>query len=94
MEESVEPLVSPRDLARRLCVTQRQMERLFSHHLGTTPSRYQKRVRLNRAQRMLRHTTLTVTEIAVACGFQSPSHFSKVYRQAFGSSPRRDRILA
>lgn len=94
MEESVEPLVSPRDLARRLCVSHRQMERLFSHHLGTTPSRYQKRVRLNRAQRMLRHTTLTVSEIAIACGFQSLSHFSKVYRQTFGLSPRRDRILA
>ena len=44
-------------------------------------------MRLNRAQNLLVQTEQSVTEIAMACGFQSTSHFSKVYRSHFGRSP-------
>lgn len=45
-------------------------------------------LRLDRAQKLLRQTSLPVTEIAIATGFVSPSHFSRAYRKCFGRAPR------
>jgi signal transduction histidine kinase/ligand-binding sensor domain-containing protein/CheY-like chemotaxis protein/AraC-like DNA-binding protein len=44
-------------------------------------------LRLKRAAQLLRKSTGTVSEIAYAVGFNSPSHFSKIFRQQFGQSP-------
>jgi transcriptional regulator GlxA family with amidase domain len=43
---------------------------------------------------LLRGTALSVLDVAIACGFASPSHFSRVYRSAFGRSPARERSAA
>ncbi|AZO51894.1 MAG: helix-turn-helix domain-containing protein [Mesorhizobium sp.] len=39
-------------------------------------------------------TELRILEIAVACGFESPSHFSKTFREHFGEAPNSVRALA
>jgi transcriptional regulator GlxA family with amidase domain len=44
-------------------------------------------IRLNRAQDLLVQAERSGTEIAMACGFLSTSHFPKVYRALFGRSP-------
>jgi len=44
-------------------------------------------LRLKRAAQLLRKRTGTVSEVAYAVGFNSPSHFSKIFRQHFGQSP-------
>ena len=91
MEESIEEPMAQFDLARKVGVSQRQLERLCRRYLGATPARYYAQLRLDRARRMLRQTELPIAEIAIACGFVSLSHFSKVYRRQFGCSPRSDR---
>jgi transcriptional regulator GlxA family with amidase domain len=62
--------------------------------MGCTPARYYLDLRLKRARALLRQTTLSVLDVAVACGFASASHFSKRYRDLFGQSPRSDRNAA
>ncbi|TDP43391.1 AraC family transcriptional regulator with amidase-like domain [Zavarzinia compransoris] len=85
-----EPL--PRDaLAALAGLSPRQLERLFSAALGMGPGRYYQNLRLERARSLLRQTALTVAEIAVACGFVSPAHFSRAYRALFGVAPRDTR---
>ncbi len=69
----------------------RWLERLFRHHLGVTPKRYYIEMRLERARSLLLQTELSVTEIALATGFQSAGHFSRVYHDAFGVTPREQR---
>jgi transcriptional regulator GlxA family with amidase domain len=91
MEQSIEEPMTQFELARKVGVSQRQLERLCRRYLGATPARYYAQLRLERARRMLRQTELPIAEIAIACGFVSLSHFSKVYRRQFGSSPRADR---
>ncbi len=91
MEESIEEPMAQFELARKVGVSQRQLERLCRRYLGATPARYYGQLRLDRARRMLRQTELPIAEIAIACGFVSLSHFSKVYRRQFGCSPRSDR---
>ncbi len=93
MEESLEQPLSQGELARRVSLSTRQLERLFRKYARRTPSRYYLDLRLARARRLLLQTTLSVLGVAVACGFVSASHFSKCYREHFGRSPREERRL-
>ena len=62
-------------------------EGLFAKYVGLSPKRHYLRLRLERARDLLRQTDLSVTDVCVACGFRSLSHFSKSYRTAYGISP-------
>ena len=94
MEENLEAPVTPPQLARSVGLSSRQLERLFRKYMGCTPARYYLDLRLKRARALLRQTSLSVLDVAVACGFASASHFSKRYRDLFGQSPRSDRNAA
>jgi transcriptional regulator GlxA family with amidase domain len=48
-------------------------------------------LRLGRSQQLLRETSLSILEVALAAGFASASQFSRVYRRAFGFAPREAR---
>src|ERR1700712_1310773 len=73
--------------------SRRQIERLFKEQLGTTPQRYYLELRITEARRLLQHTELSQVEVLVACGFVSPSHFSKCYSSYFGYRPSREMRL-
>ena len=75
--------------ASHLGLSRRQIERLFNHHLATTPVRYMNDLRLQRGRALLGETDMKVTEVAVACGYASTSHFSKSFRKKYGVSPYR-----
>lgn len=87
MEGSIETPMSPSAISDQLGISTRQLERLFTRYLNSTPKHYFMEMRLNRAQNLLVQTEQSVTEVAMACGFQSTSHFSKVFRGHFGRSP-------
>jgi AraC family carnitine catabolism transcriptional activator len=69
------------------------LERLFRAHLDTTPSGFYLKLRLERGRGLLQQTAMSVVEISLACGFDSPSYFSRAYRKQFGLSPRLDRVM-
>ena len=73
--------------------SRRQLERLFKEQLGTTPQRYYLELRITEARRLLQHTELSQVDVLVACGFVSPSHFSKCYSAYFGYRPSKERRL-
>ncbi len=73
-------------------ITPRQLERLFTDNLHDKPSRYYLKIRLSRAQNLLRQTSLPIAEVAMATGFVSTSHFSRVYSKMFNRAPKRDRV--
>jgi AraC family carnitine catabolism transcriptional activator len=91
MREHVEEPLGVDQLAASIAVTVRQLERLFSTHLRDTPSRFYLNLRLDRARELLQQTGMSVTAIGVACGFGSPTHFSRAYRTRFAQSPTGDR---
>lgn len=77
-------------LADRVGVSPRQLERQFKVHLGTSPVNFYRRERLKRARELLLYTNLPISEIAVATGFGSQSHFARSYRVEYGRSPKED----
>jgi AraC family transcriptional regulator, carnitine catabolism transcriptional activator len=91
MEQHMEEPMAPDELAREIGVTRRQLERLFCASLKDTPTHFYQQLRLSRARELLQQTDMSITSICVACGFESPSHFSRTYRARFGTTPRGDR---
>lgn len=91
MEESLEEPLSPSILAKQAGLSTRQLERLFRRYLDRSPKRYYLELRLKKARSLLLQTDLSVINVALACGFSSPSHFSKCYRAFYGRTPYRER---
>lgn len=91
MEKNLTKNMSIKEIAERSLISQRELERLFSRKLQTTPKRYYRKIRLERAQRLLRQTDLSVLNISLACGFSSAAYLSAIYKQEFNIQPSKDR---
>jgi transcriptional regulator GlxA family with amidase domain len=91
MEQTIETPEPREELARLANVSLRQLERLFRQHLGRSLGEHYLGLRLERARDLLRQTSLSILETALACGFSSASHFSRSYRERFGHPPREER---
>ena len=93
MEDNIESPLSTAEIARQIGVSTRQLERMFERYLDTSPKRYIMDMRLHRARNLIVQSDQALTEIAIACGFVSTSHFSKVYRDHFGNTPGSQRSI-
>jgi transcriptional regulator GlxA family with amidase domain len=91
MEARLEEPAAVTELAKLAGLSLRQLERLFSAHLGETIGGCYLRVRLEKAAELLRNTGMPITAIGVACGFQSSSHFSRAFKTSFGKNPSSER---
>lgn len=91
MEGNLEEPLSPSILAKQAGLSTRQLERLFRRYLDRSPKRYYLELRLKKARLLLLQTNMSVINVALACGFSSPSHFSKCYRAFYGRTPYRER---
>lgn len=91
MEANIEEAIELDELAAYVGLSRRQLERLFQKYLHCTPSRYYMRLRLFRARQLLKQTSMSIIDIAAACGFVSTPHFSKCYREHLGIPPREER---
>ena len=91
MEGNIEEPISPSILARDVGMSTRQLERLFRRYLNRSPKRYYMEIRLQKARNLLMQTDMSVINVALACGFASPSHFSKCYRAHYDTTPYRER---
>jgi transcriptional regulator GlxA family with amidase domain len=81
-------------LARVALRSPAHFSRRFRNAFGETPHRYLQRRRIERACAMLRDSGTTVTEIALAVGFDSPGTFSRTFNAIIGRSPTQYRATA
>jgi len=68
---------------------ERHLSRLFQLHFNSSAVNYYRKMRLEKAQQMLKQSGLSVLEVALATGFASGSHFSRLFKQYYGLSPRQ-----
>tara|TARA_R110002124_G_scaffold72020_12_gene192759 strand:+ start:714 stop:1670 length:957 start_codon:yes stop_codon:yes gene_type:complete len=89
MQSNIEEPLKTTELAAALGQTTRSLERQFLRHLGRSPGRFYRELRLIRAQNFLVNTDMSILEIAAACGFGS--NFGKIYKAYYGKTPRETR---
>ncbi len=75
------------DLARAVGVSPGHLDRTFHRYLGISPMEAQRRLRLDRAARLIRDGGQSVQAAAAATGFVSPFHCARRFRTCYGMSP-------
>lgn len=75
------------DAAKALKISLSSLNRLFQNNLGQSPLKYRNICRLNAAKDLLRHSNLSVKEIAAKTGFCNQFYFSKEFQNHIGETP-------
>jgi AraC family transcriptional regulator len=77
-----------RDISRAAMLSPFHFHRVFQTLVGDTPAEFVKRLRLEKALGLMAHAYVpSLTSIALACGFSSPSDFSRCFKQRFSVAP-------
>jgi len=87
MEQNLGVPLPMEEVARRVGLSARQLERRFQQVLGACPTAAYRELRLRYASWLLNNTALSVTEVAVEAGFADGAHFSRQFRGAYGHPP-------
>ena len=87
MQAHLEDPIAIADLARRVSLSPRQLERLFLRYEGATPARYYLGLRIDRAREILLYSDRAMIDVAVAVGFASTSHFAHWFKRLQGVRP-------
>ena len=91
MEKHLSRPHSVEELARRLNISVRELNRAFLKHAGDTPTALSRGIRLAHGHWLLVNTTRTVTRIAADCGFSDGAHFCRWFGRVYGETPTRFR---
>jgi LacI family transcriptional regulator len=73
---------------REVPISRRSLEIQFRSYLGRSPAEEIRRIRLDRGRQLLGRRELSITEIALACGFSNATRFGVAFRKCFGTTPR------
>lgn len=79
--------ITVKDMARLANMSESNYIRLFKKESGMAPLEYLIKLRLDKAKKLLRTGSKTITEISLQCGFSSPSHFSSSFAKHMGITP-------
>ncbi|MDQ1524115.1 MAG: AraC family transcriptional regulator [Pyrinomonadaceae bacterium] len=79
------------DMARAVNLTSFHFCHLFKAETGSSPAKYLKALRLERARELLETTFLSVKEIRALVGLNDESHFARDFRAVYGLTPQQHR---
>ncbi|MDI1315621.1 AraC family transcriptional regulator [Prosthecobacter sp.] len=91
MDASLDEGVNVGKLAAAIQMSEAHFSRLFKGNTGFPPSQYFIRLRVSKAQELLRGTMKPIIEVGMDIGYTSPSHFAHVFRKETGLSPHEYR---
>jgi transcriptional regulator GlxA family with amidase domain len=74
-------------LSSEICLSRTQLFRKLKNIIGRPPADYIRQLRLQKAKKLLETTDKRVGEVACETGFESMSHFTKVFANRYGFKP-------
>ncbi len=87
IESHLEQPLELGSLAELAALSEYHFARMFRVSFGLPPHRYVLERRLARARDLLAYSAQSLQEVSLACGFASPSHFNRRFREAHGATP-------
>jgi len=91
IEDSFQRHLDLSEMAKAVKLSPWRLAHIFKAEVGISPLRYLTLVRLQKARQYLETGFLTVREIAASVGIPNPSHFTRSFKAAYGSSPVQHR---
>ncbi|MEM7070002.1 MAG: GlxA family transcriptional regulator [Pseudomonadota bacterium] len=87
MESNLEQPLNIAEIADHIRISRRQLDRIFKKLMNRSPQAFYMDLRLTRASGLLLQTSMSVSEIAVGCGFQTASHLGLNFQKKYGETP-------
>lgn len=74
-------------IAQVMCLSRAQLDRRMKRMTGKTPTAYLLDKRMTYARELLLTTEMPIADVAMACGFEDTSYFTRVFKQHYGNTP-------
>ena len=87
MEQTLYAPLSVSELAKMANMSERAFYRVFQKATGVSPNKYLTNLRLSQACELLKHSKMSITEIAYECGFQDNSYMTRQFKKHLDSTP-------
>lgn len=87
IEDHLSAELTVTSIAKAAGISRSQLWRIYMDHMKVTPVQRIRQIRLAKARQLLDRTTLSVKEIAVACGFSNQNHFARIFKEQTGVTP-------
>ncbi|HSE40547.1 MAG TPA: AraC family transcriptional regulator [Acidobacteriota bacterium] len=87
MDDCYADILDLKQISQEACISLFHFIRLFKQAFRVTPHQYLVRRRLYKAQELLAHSSLSVTDVCLEVGFQSLGSFSSLFHKTIGHSP-------
>lgn len=91
MQANLHEKITISELAERSHLSESHFRRKFQEATGLPPHRYLLKLRLEQAQELLSKSLMSISEIAIRCGFDSQSHLTSSFTSSVGITPARYR---
>lgn len=75
------------DMAARAGLSSSRFSQVFRNRFGRPPHQFLMHLRIQRAQDLLHHTSLTMRDISAQCGFSDVHHFAKTFKRLSCQTP-------
>jgi two-component system response regulator YesN len=87
MNENFHQPISMGEIARSANLSLSRLSHLFKIEVGTSPAKYLKQIRMEKAKHLLETSFLSIKEIMFAVGFNDSSYFTRSFKRFYGMSP-------
>ncbi|MEL6495742.1 MAG: AraC family transcriptional regulator, partial [Cyanobacteria bacterium J06623_7] len=88
IEHHLSQSIKLEDLATHLGISKFHFSRLFKKSLGVSPHQYVMQQKIELAKQLLVKSDMSISEVALECGFNSHAHLGKYFRQIVGMTPK------
>ncbi|MBQ8356675.1 MAG: helix-turn-helix domain-containing protein [Clostridia bacterium] len=81
-------------ISERMDISPQYAARIFRQFAGRSVTTFIQQVRLRQSEELLRHSSLSISQIAFAAGFSSPYYYSRLFSRTYGTTPTAFRRAA
>ena len=88
IEQNFQNDISIEEIARVCGINRSYFGKIFRKSIGKSPQEFLMNYRMIKATELLSLTSLSISEISQAVGYDNPLHFSRAFKNVYGISPR------
>jgi YesN/AraC family two-component response regulator len=92
LENNCDKKINLNHVAEEVCLSPKYLSRLFKENSGTGFNEYRLKIKIEKAEELLKSTDFTINQIAIQLGYKNPESFIRMFEKLLGSTPTEYRV--